>query len=157
MNFSIENSTIVFSCLAKIDHHTNLKYFFKLHNEKAFKVTPLLEHVISSIQHNQLDTQIYDVHGMMYNFWTVYEYDEIVRVARLAVEDEGGEEMDIEIDQENLFTDLDSDYDESDESDVSENDADAAAVIETRGLKTECPLNVLESFHCVEGFPFDIM
>ena len=93
----------------------------------------------------------------MYNFWTVNEYDEIVRVARLAVEDEGGEEMDIEIDQENLFTDLDSDNDESDESDESENDADAAAVIQTRGLKTECPLNVLESFHCVEGFPFDIM
>ena len=125
-------------------------YFLKLH--KSLKSDTLIR--VCHIQHNQLDTQICDIHGRSHTFWTVDEYDEIIRVARLESEEESDEDVNIEIDQENLFTDCESDYDESDES---ENDEDAAAVIETRGLKIECPLNVLESFHCIQGFPFDIM
>ena len=69
---------------------------------------------------------------------------------------------------QNLFTGLSSysakdDDDETDHSDQnSDRDNDDRDIAEnrfanTRGLKTECPLNVLDSFHCVDGFPPDIL
>ena len=111
------------------------------------------------IQHNNLETQIHDVHGTLYTFWSVEEYDEIVRTARLEAldvddadeADEGG--VGIVVDRENLFTE----YDDEDESDSeSERDGDEA-LVQRRGLNSECPLNILQSFHAVNGFPFDIM
>ena len=111
---------------------------------------------VCHIQHHQLDTQIHDVHGTMYGFWSVEEYDEIIRSARLEavdVDDEG--EVSTDINQENLFTEFDSGDSESADSDIVEDEE--VDILQTRGLKIECPLNVLESFHCVDGFPFDIM
>ena len=43
------------------------------------------------------------------------------------------------------------------EDDSDDEDSDNGAVVDTRGLKSECPLNVLESFHCINGFPLDLM
>ena len=116
------------------------------------------------IQHEDLETQIHDVHGTLYNLWSVEEYDEIVRKARLdaldvGVDDEVDEGGDgDEMNQESLFREYNDEDDESESGGegLSEGDGDEAA-FQRRGLNSECPLNILQSFHAVNGFPFDIM
>ena len=46
---------------------------------------------------------------------------------------------------------------ESDDGDDDEDENDVQEVDNKWGLKRVCPLNVLKAFHCVTGFPPDLM
>ena len=65
--------------------------------------------------------------------------------------------MAVEVDDNNLFTEFTSDTEESEESDTDSDVDEEDAVIDNRGVKSECTLNCLQSFHCVRGFPLDLM
>ena len=67
--------------------------------------------------------------------------------------------VNIAVEAQNLFTDDVSESDENDSSSDSseERESEQDTTEGTRGLKSRCPLNVLQSFHAVTGFPFDIM
>ena len=109
---------------------------------------------VCHIQHQQLETDIQDRHGKLYELWTAEEYDRIGSTLQ-----EPEIEDDEEIVPENLFTEMSGQSDEEDEGDSDEVDSDdneaveVETVINKRGLKSVCPLNVLASFHCVNGFP----
>ena len=87
--------------------------------------------------------------------WTAEEYDRIISTLE-EPEIEDVEEI-VEVVPENLFTDISGQSDEEDECDSEEIDSDdneaVEVVVNKRGLKSVCPLNILRSFHCVNGFP----
>ena len=60
-------------------------------------------------------------------------------------------------DFQSVDVESDSSTFDSDDEDSDDEDSDDGAVVDTRGLKSVCPLNVLESFHCINGFPLDVM
>ena len=51
----------------------------------------------------------------------------------------------------------DEDKEEDEQEDVDETIGGDPEVLNTWGVKTKCPLNVLKAFHCVKGFPPDLM
>ena len=124
------------------------------------------------IQYEQLDDNIHDYDGdRAHDKWTTKEYDAIVsKLAPLDTADEvddivSAEDMfapDSDQDSEEDSGDTDDDDDEEDdeEDDDEEDEAeedDMEDEIDTRGVKSRCPLNILQSFHCVNGFPADLL
>ena len=123
---------------------------------------------VCHIEHKDLDTCIHDLPGKVYSLWSEEEYDRIIQTSIQDDMDEDDNDETVEIDSENLFTEFITETDEEDDSDVEGNDSSGdddgagqvgrnTAAVNTRGLKAECPLNVLSSFHCTKGFPQDIL
>ena len=110
---------------------------------------------ICHIQHKDLLDYAHKSHGL----WSIEEYDEICNYMFNDNNEADNNSADIEVDAENLFTEFTS---ESEESDVESEDhsvmeAETEVDILSRGLKSRCSLNALQSFHAVNGFPLDIM
>ena len=110
---------------------------------------------ICHIQHKDLLDHAHKSHGL----WSIEEYDEICNYMFNDNNEAGNNSADIEVDAENLFTEFTSESEESDveSEDHSVMDAETDEDILSRGLKSRCSLNVLQSFHAVNGFPLDIM
>ena len=112
------------------------------------------------IQYKDLETKI---HGHQHNFWTKEEYDKIIRKVS-ANDTEEADEIEVNVNAENLLTEHSSDEESPDDDDDNESgsehdddDENEQNQINTRGIKSECPLNSLSSFHCITSFPPDIM
>ena len=103
------------------------------------------------IQYLDLETHIHDYDGdQSHSRWTVQEYDSIA--GRLPQQETD------EIEEQVLLPAEGSDDDESDDDvSESEDEEEEEVDIETWGVKSLCPLNVLQSFHCTEGFVPDLM
>ena len=108
---------------------------------------------VCHIQHGQLGDQIHHVQ----DFWTEEEYDRICDSKFETMEEEDPNLVVVQ--KDNLFNEFDSESDSDDESDIVESgeDGDDESQIQTRGLRSRCPLNCLQSFHAVTSFPLDIM
>ena len=112
------------------------------------------------IQYNQLESRIHDLEDGSHVYWTTNEYDNITK--NLPQEREELESLTVEIQEENLFTEFDSDSGGDSgsniDTDVEERDSDSeVSIVNSRGVKSVCPLNVLSSFHSVTSFPPDFM
>ena len=116
------------------------------------------------IQYEQLDDHIHDYAGdKAHDKWTVREYDSIV--GNLELNDTADDISDTVLAEDLFASDSDEDSDEDlgdtedddDEEDEGEEDDDIEEEIDNRGVKSKCPLNVLQSFHCVDGFPADLL
>ena len=109
--------------------------------------------------HRDLEHHIHEKHEL----WTAEEYDAICdsRFEEIGVE---ADPIAVEVEPDNLFTEVESDgSDTEDGSDTDDgsviedgNDAEDE-VVPSRGLRYRCPLNRLDSFHAVTGFPLDVM
>ena len=88
--------------------------------------------------------------------WTVLEYDTIcsdnAKIISNRIETAPADSYS---DEDVMFQTNDSDS--SDDSDDSYSEADDEDNCGTRGLKIECPFNLLQSFDSVGGFPLDLM
>ena len=106
------------------------------------------------IQYLDLETHIHDYDGdQAHSKWTVQEYDNIVaRLPQL--------EMD-ETTEQAIFpaegSDDDDSEDDDDVSDSEDEEEEELEEIESWGVKSLCPLNGLQAFHCTEGFVPDLM
>ena len=110
------------------------------------------------IQYEDLDTCIHDLASdKSYDRWTEAEYDSFTSTLPTITEnidinlhvddsDESTDCEDILVEDEVIFDHL-----------SMEQDSDAETEINKWGLKMRCPLNLLDSFHCVMGFPCDLM
>ena len=112
-------------------------------------------------QYDDLENHIHDLDPKPHQLWSVNEYDRIVE----SFEDEL-EDATSEIDSDTENPELEGDEAESavlDDSFDSEVDLtessefDQEPPVDKRGIKSSCPLNVLESFHSVWGFVPDVM
>ena len=116
------------------------------------------------IQYEQLDENIHDYDGdKAHDKWTVNEYDSII--ANIGVDQEETS-MSVSGNEVMLAGDIfppNSDFENSVEdeefsdSDDAADDGHGEEHIDNRGVKSKCPLNVLQSFHCVQGFPPDLL
>ena len=134
-------------------------------------------------QYNHLEDRIHDYteHGS-HEYWTKEEYEEIgksleteydteeevdeVQQEVTCQDDELGEKGD-DASQDDELGEKGDDASQDDESD-QEGNSDGEDVsgdesyvedenLPTRGVRSVCPFNILSSFHCVQGFPFDVM
>ena len=118
---------------------------------------------MSCVSHKDLESRIHDYEDEgCHEYWTPQEYDRIVQ----NLDTEMPQELPVseEVQQENLFTEFDScsenegeseaESDSGEESDTGEIEFET---INARGVKSACPFNDLASFHCVKGFPPDIL
>ena len=106
------------------------------------------------IQHNQLEDNIHDYCGDdAHERWTVSEYDNCA--GRL--EQENAPDVDVMegidgVDEDE--DDVSSDSEDEDDDHDSDNENDETPGDHNRwGLKHNCHLNTLKSFHCTSGFP----
>ena len=109
---------------------------------------------VCHIQHQDLVVNITDDHSL----WSVEEYDNICKSigANESVHDCRITEERIDQvchDDGELF------FESSDDDSIDLFEAEPRFIddIDTRGVRQECPLNVLQSFHCVTSFPLDLM
>ena len=121
---------------------------------------------VCHIQYEDLESHIHDFDERPHKYWSVAEYDQIIKTLDDEVE-EGNMSWDEDVEAGNLFTvsdqqldvvDVESNSDnaDSDRDDASDTDGEAED-LNKRGIKSVCPLNVLDSFHSVHGFPPDIL
>ena len=61
---------------------------------------------VCHIEHKQLEDQIHDIHGKVYSFWSVEEYDRIIRITREEEMDVNDTLENIEVVPKNLFTEF---------------------------------------------------
>ena len=116
--------------------------------------------------YKQLESNIHDYDSdTPHDYWTVDDYDKICDDLE---EDEDDEPViEATVTEANIFVDVeggDSETDEcedvssEDEGDQEDSDDESEQVSESYfGLRKRCPLNQLESFHAVLGFPPDCM
>ena len=98
------------------------------------------------IQHGQLVENIHDYSEFDHAKWTVEEYDKAAMAAERKKKAFEHEVM-------SSGEDENSDEEESDIEPVSDEDE----TVELFGVKGNCPLNSLQSFHATTGFPPDIL
>ena len=112
---------------------------------------------VCHIQYGDLENNIHDFEDSPHSYWSEDEYNKIVNRLDQEVEDEAGNEV-VEVTPGNLFTEGDpnSDLNSSDDPDSSEFGSDEE-IVNKRGVKAECPLNILESFHSIKCFPPDVL
>ena len=101
------------------------------------------------IQHRDLDSHISDYDGPSpHPYWSESEYDAIIQ--SLDIREEGQHEVS-ETSEDQLTDESDvDDNSEVEESQSSENEMEGESdgdIIDKRGVKSECPLNILQSFH----------
>ena len=106
-----------------------------------------------------MDTRIHDyTESGSHEYWTEQEYNTIVEHLEPVVL-EVNPAIEEEVDEDNLFTEFELDNEENANqagTDSGEENSDEE-IIESRGVKSVCPLNVLSSFHCITSFPPDIL
>ena len=101
-------------------------------------------------QYSDLETHIHDADSTPHQYWTKEEYNQIVE--SLDEDQPNIHSEDVEVDAENMFTaeGLEGNEESSDSADSeSDNEGDHDDVINKRGIKSSCPLNVLDSFHSI--------
>ena len=59
--------------------------------------------------------------------------------------------------QDFIFTTGDSEGSSSEDDDESGSEEADERTSTSRGINLQCPFNILDSFHCVSGFPLDLM
>ena len=113
------------------------------------------------IQYEQLDDNIHDYDGnAAHDKWSVDEYESII--ANLNEEEETVDDVQGPVLAREMLTEADmfapdsDNMDNSSDSDDPGDDSDKED-INDRGVKSKCPLNTLQSFHCVNGFPPDLL
>lgn len=126
-------------------------------------VSPMCSDIcrICHCQYDDLENHIHDQDPKPHPLWSVQEYDRIVE----ALEDELEVSQTAEFESSGLASSEQEEEDDSADSDDDESEADQAdhsefdqgEPLDKRGIKSSCPLNVLESFHSVWGFPPDVM
>ena len=106
-------------------------------------------------QYDDLDKNIHDHDGKRpHKRWSNQEYDNIALSLK---------QPETILTVENVIFPAEvEDSDEDDESDEGEEESDEDSDedtehIENWGVKSLCPLNVLQSFHCVSGLPPDVL
>ena len=105
-------------------------------------------------QYADLETHIHSYDGEgAHKEWTKEEYEDIVRSLPVVETAESIVENEIftltdDSDEESLDDDTDTENEEEKEPEDQ---------VEKWGIKSRCPLNVLQAFHCVGGFPPDLM
>ena len=110
------------------------------------------------IQYDQLEDNIHDFDGEHpHEKWTAAEYDTVAlalerhesieEVDNVIEIDDRADDDACELDEEDDYEDDDEDTDDGEEEDLP------GVINEKGGIKSLCPLNVLQSFHCVNGFP----
>ena len=113
-------------------------------------------------QHGDLLDNIHDYDGdAMKKYWTEIEYDRIFDDLEKDIQ----EEEDIDdalVTEEDVFYEVEEDqYDREDreeqDEDEEESSEDEGPSKQDFGLKSRCPLNELQAFHVVLGFPPDCM
>ena len=104
-------------------------------------------------QYNDLESHIHDFDGEPHKYWTEGEYNKIVRkLEKPTEEDVCIEDVTEPVDAEDLFTEADMySLGQRDDSD------DETTPRGKWGVKSECPFNVLASFHSVTNFPPDVL
>ena len=93
-----------------------------------------------------------------YSLWTIAEYDSICRNNNLDVAD-NDTELTAVVYEDQFFEDnlqLESQQDHSSSED-DEGDDGPEFASGSKGIRYRCPLNSLQSFHCVESLPLDLM
>ena len=96
-----------------------------------------------------------------HEIWTREEYDQIIK----KLPDNAEEEEPLELFKHNESLDIDINWTEEeteDEDSVSPDEGseasdDESEMFEKRGVRSECPLNTLASFHCIDQFPVDVL
>jgi hypothetical protein len=116
--------------------------------------------------HSELSTNIHDFDGdVMKKYWTVPEYDSICDDL------EKGEDKNTQVEErlvlaDNLFFDEENSNEDSEDENEYESGSDEESEMNDEdddeeraqyGLRFRCPLNQLEAFHAVVGFPPDCM
>ena len=112
--------------------------------------------------YKDLEVKIHDFteHGS-HEIWTREEYDQIIK----KLPDNAEEEEPLELSYHNESLDIDfnrTEEETEDEDSVSPDEGseasdDESEVFEKRGVRSECPLNTLASFHCIDQFPVDVL
>ena len=107
------------------------------------------------IQYDQLDENIHDMDGEEpHARWTVQEYDSIIS----SIEDqEMTEDVEDVVEMESLIAADEDDFDDEGSEDGEDDNDGEEGIIDNRWIKSRCPLNILQSFHCVNGFPPDLL
>ena len=114
---------------------------------------------VCHIQYEHLDDNIHDFDGdECHSKWSIQEYDSVVAALDENDQMEIGDcqlgEIENNIYENNAY---DSSGDSSDDEDGGSECSEAEVVENMWGVKSLCPLNELDSFHCIEGFPFDLL
>ena len=115
------------------------------------------------IQHGDLADDIHDYNSKVHEKWSAEEYDKAAQVLENnegydESEDECGDGMDIERSVDGSDgSDGDSEDDAESADDTISDDEDEVENVELFGMKHRCPLNDLEAFHAISGFPPDLM
>ena len=109
---------------------------------------------ICHYQYDDLDSEVYKDS----DYWTVAEYDSIcasnAHIVDNRIEDNNGDEV---FHQDFIFTTGDSEGSSSEDDDESGSEEADERTSTSRGINLQCPFNILDSFHCVSGFPLDLM
>ena len=112
------------------------------------------------IQYEDLEDNIHNYDGEgAHDKWTVEDYEYGIR----SVEEEEDDNDDVEIleslsqDEDEDELDEDGETENDDSESEADNDEDDEVVLNKWGLKRQCHLNVLKSFHCVKSLPPDFM
>ena len=107
------------------------------------------------IQYKDLESHIHDFDDTPHSSWSVEEYEKIVENLDKETEVESLSDSE-DVEPGNLFTQFDDGHDQDSDS-YSETESEGRGVRNSRGLKSRCPFNSLESFHCVTAMPPDIL
>ena len=113
-------------------------------------------------QHGDLLDNIHDYDGdAMKKYWTEIEYDRIFDDLEKDIQEEEDTD-DALVTEEDVFYEVEEDeYDREDreeqDEDEEESSEDEGLSKQDFGLKSRCPLNELQAFHAVLGFPPDCM
>ena len=116
-------------------------------------------------QHSELSDNIHDFDGdVMKKYWTVPEYDNICDDLEKDDVDENSQVEERLVLGDSLFYEEENAEDDSEDEIEYESGSDEASELNDdndehaqHGLRVRCPLNQLEAFHAVVGFPPDCM
>ena len=113
------------------------------------------------ISYSDLIDNIHDFGPNPHAKWNIIEYDRAARFVeerKKAANDLSEDECDDESDDESINNSCDAmDVMDAETGDAADGVAEDPIPVELFGVKHECPLNSLKSFHCTTGFPPDIL
>ena len=113
------------------------------------------------ISYSDLIDNIHDFGPNPHANWNIIEYDRAARFVeerKKAANDLSEDECDDESDDESVNDSCDAmDVMDAETGDAADGVEEDPIPIELFGVKHECPLNSLKSFHCTSGFPPDVL
>ena len=123
--------------------------FWKFHNFFIFSPVCLDICRVCHCQYDDLENHIHDRDPKPHQLWSVNEYDRIVE----SLVDEPEDTFEIDSDNQELEEDeVESAVSDDSDADFTESsEFDEEQPVDNRGIKSSCPLNVLESFYSIWG------